>query len=81
MLNIVLQYHLMQQNSAVSHDIHCNLYVDKISRCEIERAAVNYYREARATISSARFNLRCWSSNSAELTTIAPMTTLPMTAC
>ena len=72
MLNAVLQYHLRQHNSVVSHDMQSNLYVDNIiSGCETEQAVVNYYREARSIMSSARFNLRSWSSNSAELNTIA----------
>ena len=71
-LNAVLQYHLRQYNSAVSHDIQSNLYVNNIiSGCETDKAAVNYYREARAIMSSARFNLRSWSSNSTELNEIA----------
>ena len=73
-LHAVLQYHLRQYNSAVSHDMRSNLYVDNIiSGCETDKAAVHYYREARAIMSSARFNLRSWSSNSSELTAIATL--------
>ena len=51
-----------------------NLYVDNIiSRCETDKAAVHYYREARAIMSSARFNLHSWSSNSSELNSIATL--------
>ena len=73
MLHAVLQYHLKQYKSAVSHDMQSNLYVDNIiSACETDKAAVHYYREARAIMSSPRFNLRIWSSNSSELNAIAP---------
>ena len=62
-LYAVLQYHLRQHQS--------NLYVDNIiCGCETEQAVVNYYREARSIMSSARF-IRSWSSNSAVLKTIA----------
>lgn len=72
MLNAVLQYHLRQHNSVVSHDMQSNLYVDNvISGCETEQAVVNYYREARFIMSSTRFNLHSWSSNSTELKAIA----------
>ena len=72
MLNAVLQYHLRQHNSEVSCDMRSNLYVDNvISGCNSEKTAVNYYREARSIMSSARFNLRSWSSNSTGLKTIA----------
>ena len=73
-LNAFLQYHLRQYNPAVSHDIQSNLYVDNIiSGCETDKAAVNYYREARAimSMSSARFIFRSWSSYSTELNVIA----------
>lgn len=70
MLNVVLQYHLRQYNSFVSHDMQYNLYVDTvISGCETEQAAVNYYREVRAIMSSTRFNLHSWSSSTELKTT------------
>ena len=72
MLNAVLQHHLRQHTSAVSHDMQANLYVDNvISGCDTEQEAVQYYEEARAIMSSANFNLRSWSSNSVELKAIA----------
>ena len=72
MLNAVLQYHLRQHNSDVSRDMQSNLYVDNvISGCNSEQTAVNYYREARSIMSSARFNLLSWSSNSTALKAIA----------
>lgn len=72
MFNVVLQYHLRQHNSFVSRDMQSNLYMDNIiSGCETEQAAMNYYSEARTIMSSARFNLCSWFSNSAELKTIA----------
>ena len=72
MLNAVLQYHLRQYNTPVSKDILSNLYVDKIiSCCDTEQATVDYYRQARTIMCDARLNLHSWSSNSAELTTIA----------
>jgi len=49
-----------------------NLYVDNIiSGCEPEKTAVDNYREARAIMCSARFNLRSWSSNSIKLKAVA----------
>ena len=72
MLNAVLQYHLQQQNTAVSDDMRSNLYVDNvITGGATEQAVISYYREARAIMSSANMNLRSWSSNSTELMTIA----------
>ena len=72
MLNAVLQYHLQQHNTVVSSDIRSNLYVDNvITGGATEQAVVSYYREARSLMSSANMNLRSWSSNSAELKTIA----------
>ena len=72
MLNAVLQHHLKQHTSAMSHDMQANLYVDNvISGCDTEQEAVKYYKEARTIMSSANFNLQSWSSNSAELKAIA----------
>ena len=71
-LNAVLQHHLKQHTSTVSQDMLANLYMDNvISSCETEQQAVKYYRESRTIMSSASFNLRSWSSNSAELKGIA----------
>ena len=72
MLNAVLQYHLQQHSTAVSHDMRSNLYVDNIiTGGATEQAVVSYYREARSIMSSANMNLRSWSSNSIELKAIA----------
>ena len=46
-----------------------NLYVDNlITGCDTENAAADYYKEARAIMSSGKFNLCSWSSNSNRLT-------------
>ena len=72
MLNAVLQCHLQQCNTAVSHDMKSNLYVDNIiTGGTTEQAVVSYYREARSIMSDANMNLRSWSSNSVELKAIA----------
>lgn len=73
MLNAVLQHHLKQHTSAVSHDIQANLYMmdTVISGCDIEQEAIKYHEEARTIMSSTNFNLRSWSSNSAKLKAIA----------
>ena len=72
MLNAVLQYHLQQHSTAVSHDMRSNLYVDNIiTGGATKQAVVSYYREARSIMSSANMNLRSWSSNSIELKAIA----------
>jgi len=43
MLNAVLQYHLNQHASAISHDMRANLYVDNIiTSCDTEQEAVKY---------------------------------------
>lgn len=71
-LNAVLQHHLKQYTSAVSKDMLANLYVDNvITSRETEQEVMKYYRESRAIMSSANFNLRSWSSNSTELMNIA----------
>jgi len=49
-----------------------NLYIDKIiSGCKMEQAIVAYYKQARIIMCEAKLNLRSWSSNSAELITVA----------
>ena len=71
-LNAVLQHHLNQYTSAVALDMLNNLYVDNvISGCNTEQEVVHYYKESRAIMSSAKFNLRSWASNSTELKIIA----------
>ena len=65
MLNAVLQHHLNQQNTPVSRDMQSNLYVDNIiTGCYTKGAAIDYYKEARAIMSSAQFNLCSWPYNS-----------------
>ena len=65
MLNAVLQHHLNQQNTLVSRDMQSNVYVDNIiTGCDTEGAAIDYYKEARAIMSSTQFNPRSWSANS-----------------
>ena len=72
MLIAVLQYHLQQHNTAVSHNMRSNLYVDNIiTGGTTEQTVVSYYKEARYIMSSANMNLRSWSSNSVELKAIA----------
>ena len=45
-----------------------NLYVDNIiTGCDTEDAAADYYKEARAIMTSGMFNLHRWSSNSSRL--------------
>ena len=71
-LNAVLQHHLNQYTSAVALDMLNNLYVDNvISGWNTEQEVVHYYKESRAIMSSAKFNLRSWASNSTELKIIA----------
>ena len=71
MLNAVLQHHLKQHTSAVSHDMQANLYVNNvITSCHTEQEAVQYYKEAaRPIMSNAHFNFQR-SSNSARLQAI-----------
>ena len=71
-LNVVLQHHLNQYISAVSLDMLTNLYIDNvIFGCDTEQEVVHYYKESRTIMSSAKFSLRSWASNSAELKAIA----------
>jgi len=68
-LNAVLQHHLKQHNTVVSCDMQISLYMDNIiTGCDTEDAAVAYYKDSRATMSSGMFNLRSWSSNSNKVT-------------
>ena len=70
MLYAALHYHLTHHKSATSTDILKNLYVDNIlSGCPTEEALLAYYKEARAILSGANFNLRSWASNSSQLRT------------
>ena len=71
-LNAVLQHHLNQYTTAVSLDMLSNLYVDNvISGCNTEQEVLHYYKESRTIMSSAKFNLRSWASNCAELKIVA----------
>lgn len=72
MLNSTLRLHLSNHNSEVATDMQQNLYVDNIiSGCPTEDSVIQYFREARAIMSEANFNLRSWTSNSHHLQTIA----------
>ena len=70
-LYATLYHHLQQHNTPLSHDILCNLYVDNIlSGCPSEDKIIQYYHNARATLSEAHFNLRAWVTNSSQLRAI-----------
>ena len=72
MLHAALHYHLTKNTSPVSDDMQDNLYVDNvISGCNSEKDAVHYYKQSRAIMSQANFNLRTWASNSAQLQSLA----------
>ena len=69
-LYATLYHHLQHYNTPISNDIQSNLYVDNIvSGCETQTQTVEYFHRARDIMSSARFNLRAWVSNSQELST------------
>ena len=64
-LNATLNKHLTQSTDQVSTDLLRNLYVDDLaSGTSDDDSAVNYYQDARDTMSPVGFNLRSWSSNS-----------------
>ena len=68
-LHATLYHHLQHYNTPLSNNIQSNLYVDNvISGCMTETRAVEYFCNA---MSSARFNLRAWVSNSQQLSTTA----------
>ena len=72
MLNATLRLHLSSQNSEVAKDMRQSLYVDNIiSGGTTEHSVAQYFKEARAIMSKANFNLRSWASNSHYLQTIA----------
>ena len=49
-----------------------NLYVDNvISGCDTEQEVIHYYKESRAIVSNANFNLCSWASNSIKLKVLA----------
>jgi len=71
MLYAALYHHLQHYNTPLSHDIQANLYVDNIvSGCDTESAVTQYYNQARVIMSEAKFNLRSWVSNSAQLSSL-----------
>ena len=71
-LHATLYHHLQHYNTPLSNNIQSNLYVDNvISGCMTETRAVEYFCNARDIMSSARFNLRAWVSNSQQLSTTA----------
>ena len=68
MLNAALTYHLQQYPSAVSTDIISSLCVDNVvSGCDTEQEATQYFLESCSLMSSSKFNLRAWASNSPSL--------------
>ena len=70
--NATLHLHLSNHNSEVANDMRQNLYVDNIiSGGATEHSVTQYFREARAIMSEANFNLRSWASNSHQLQAIA----------
>ena len=72
MLNASLHLHLSNHNSEVANDMRQTLYVDNIiSGGATEHSVTQYFREARAIMSEANFNLRSWASNSHQLQAIA----------
>lgn len=72
MLNATIDLHLSKFSSQIAQDMKANLYVDNlISGCNTEKAAIDYYRQARSLMGEAKFNLRSWSSNSHQLHIIA----------
>ena len=71
MLYAALYHHLQYYNTSLSRDIQANLYVDNIvSGCDTESAVPQYYNRARVIMSEAKFNLRSWVSNSAQLSSL-----------
>ena len=71
-LNATLNKHLTQSTDQVSIDMLRNLYVDDLaSGVSDDGSAVNYYQDARNTMSPVGFNLRSWSSNSPGLQHLA----------
>ena len=71
-LNATLNKHLTQSTGQVSIDMLRNLYVDDLaSGVSDDGSAVNYYQDARNTMSPVGFNLRSWSSNSPGLQHLA----------
>ncbi|XP_068726396.1 uncharacterized protein [Montipora capricornis] len=71
-LNAALNKHLTQCTEQVSIDVLRNLYVDNhASGVSVDGSAVNYYQDARNTMSLVGFILRSWSSNSPGLQHLA----------
>ena len=72
MLNATLRLHLSKNTTEVAKDMCQNLYVDNIvSGGSTEESVMKYFREARAIMSEANFNLKSWASNSHCLQAIA----------
>ena len=72
MLNAAISYHLTQNDSAISHDLLRNLYVDNVvTGSHTEQCAVDYSNLSRSLLGGANFNLRSWASNSVQLTSVA----------
>ena len=72
MLNATLRLHLSKNTTEVAKDMCQNLYVDNIvSGGSTEESVTKYFREARAIMSEANFNLRSWASNNHCLQAIA----------
>ena len=72
MLNATLQHHLNSFDTPIACDVKRNLYMDNIiSGCNSEDHVVEYYKEARAIMGQAKFNLRSWASNSNQLQSLA----------
>ena len=57
-----MQHYLQKHSSPVTVDIANNLYVDNVvTGCATDTEAIEYYTEARAILSEAKFNLRAWA--------------------
>ena len=69
MLNATLWLHLRNHDSDdVSKDIEKNLYAGNIvSGCLSKEDAIRNFKEAKAIMLEANFNLRSWVSNSPQL--------------
>ena len=66
--NATLHTHLKEQDFKTANDMLQNLYVDNvISGGPTEEGIIQYFRNARAIMSGANFNLRSWASNSPHL--------------
>jgi hypothetical protein len=67
-LNATIHKHLESNPCWVSDLLRQDLYVDNIlTSLPQEETAIEYFQKSRDIMSSAGFNLRSWTSNSAEL--------------